>query len=137
MARLATRERRCGCCGRPLEHGPQPGITQGAGRAPVRRLSAGETVGRLLILSVTERLHGHRAARCQCACSVIKNIRVDALLDGRTVSCGCWGAATLHWPRGNQYQTREEMMRGEADDDQSVLDTVHEGRRGSDFVEMW
>jgi hypothetical protein len=55
-------------------------------------IRARQRFGRLEVLSgpIERDAHGHRFRRCRCvACGQIVRVRDDALVAGRTRSCGC------------------------------------------------
>ena len=50
----------------------------------------GKVFGRLTVLDKAERnSHYQKYYRCRCECGNIKDIRVDCLTNGNTISCGC------------------------------------------------
>jgi hypothetical protein len=51
----------------------------------------GKRYGLLVATSLSDhKKNGSRAWNCLCDCGVTKVVREDALVDGRTRSCGCW-----------------------------------------------
>lgn len=52
----------------------------------------GHVFGRLTVIEIIEQLGpgGRRYVRCQCTCGTVKDIMVQSLRAGLTVSCGCF-----------------------------------------------
>src|SRR5687767_1691814 len=47
--------------------------------------------GRLTVISIRAAVAGsNRKANCRCDCGTVKDVRIDHLKDGQTVSCGCF-----------------------------------------------
>ena len=55
---------------------------------PKRQNLAGRRFGRLTVLAYSH-THGKAYWTCQCVCGRIKPVRIDKLLAGRIISCGC------------------------------------------------
>ena len=49
----------------------------------------GKRFGRLLVLGIDDKNSRKTYWVCQCDCGNIKSIRSDALVEGKTISCGC------------------------------------------------
>lgn len=54
-----------------------------------RPIQEGEQFGRLTVIRFAFKRRGHTFYLCQCVCSRPIEVRKDALLEGRTTSCGC------------------------------------------------
>lgn len=63
---------------------------------------AGRVFFRLTVISRT-RLNGRTAWACVCSCGVQKAVATSALVNGLTVSCGCW---SVEKTRENGYKNR-------------------------------
>jgi hypothetical protein len=48
-----------------------------------------EMFGKLTVLSRNGSLNGAAAWMCKCVCGTIRTVRADALVQGKTTSCGC------------------------------------------------
>lgn len=64
---------------------------------PVRpsRLGIGEKIGRYTVIEPAEPYihpqgYGLPKVRCRCECGNVRDVREDALIQGKTISCGCW-----------------------------------------------
>jgi len=106
----------------------------------IKAVKAGETYGRLLIEAVGQ-IHGtyRYYAICKCSCgSKLKKIRIDGLISGQVVSCGCFHKekTTIH---GMTSSTHYDRWRGMMDrcynkDCKSYNDY---GGRGIKVFEEW
>lgn len=70
----------------------------------------GKNFGRLTVIGLDDREDRHTYWVCQCECGNIKVARSDALVSGRTQSCGCikkeQDKINLSQSRHNQFGTR-------------------------------
>lgn len=57
---------------------------------------AGQVFGRLTVLSFIPTDGRHSTWLCKCECGNEKVVKVQSLVSGRTVSCGCYNKEVLH-----------------------------------------
>jgi len=55
-----------------------------------RKDFTGKRFGKLVVIRIFEKIGKQNILECQCDCGVIKNIRQCDLVNGSTLSCGCW-----------------------------------------------
>ena len=77
--------------------------------------------GRLLVLhqgepSLTPQGRKRRTWTCLCDCGTIKDIRVDALTSGRTLSCGC---ILKEWRKSQKQLTVERKLKSRKNEKES------------------
>jgi len=63
--------------------------------AEKKSITPGERFGRWVIVRETEPRRyasgiGNRYAECLCDCGTTREVRISALISGKSVSCGCW-----------------------------------------------
>lgn len=74
--------RSCGCLMREKSRERMSGI---------RKDITGEKFGRLTVLRVDKNVNGRYYWVCKCECGNEKSVRLSALVEGHTTSCGCYG----------------------------------------------
>ena len=57
---------------------------------------AGKLFGRLTVIKFVPTKGRHSTWECKCECGNIKQIKIQALTNGTTVSCGCYHKEVLH-----------------------------------------
>lgn len=53
------------------------------------KIEIGQIFDKLMVMGMESQRKGHRMCKCQCVCGKFTIIRVSALLNGNTCSCGC------------------------------------------------
>lgn len=80
---------------------------------PRANINIGDTYGRLTVVSEAPKQNTKRAYECVCVCGNITTVLVQNLLQGKTVSCGCYArdVNTSHGVRQTPiYNTWWSMM---------------------------
>lgn len=72
----------------------------------MQSIKKGRKFHRLVVMKPPTRINGRWRAQCRCACGTRCLIRCDALISGRTLSCGCW-----HRVRMRQTHTKHGAYR--------------------------
>ena len=72
----------CGCLMREKSRERMSGI---------RNDITGKKFGRLTVLCVDKNVNGRYYWMCKCECGNEKSVRLSALVEGHTTSCGCYG----------------------------------------------
>lgn len=64
----------------------------------------------------------HRSWTCKCVCGAVRNVREDALLSGKTKSCGCWSREyhTKEIAAGTKFGRLVVMSKADSPDGKSV-----------------
>ena len=87
------------------------------GRGITRHLEPGQQFRFLTVLEpdagrvgrTAARPKGQRAARVRCRCGTVKLVMINNLVNGTTVSCGCYRASVI--PRGGRAAPADNRER--------------------------
>lgn len=104
-----------------------------------KAVSVGDIFGRLTVLAVGQKANYKYFAVCSCSCgSEIKAIRIDHLVMGFTVSCGCFQkeASTTHGQTKSPHYSRWRLMIDRCTD-QNCRAYKDYGARGIKVCDRW
>jgi hypothetical protein len=101
----------------------------------------GQVFGKLKIMGVSK--SGRRVyADCECSCGVSKSIRLDGILQGSVLSCGCYNKEvvskthTKHGMSHSRTYSSWESMKARCNNPKSTKYEIY-GGRGITFQESW
>lgn len=101
-------------------------------------IKQGQWFGRLIVIEEVERQGKARCFRCECTCGRIKDVRLDHLIAGKIISCGCYtrDRITKHGMHKSSVYKRWNEMRQRCENPNNS-GFKNYGGRGIKVCERW